>query len=112
MPRNPLFLVFPLLVLGCSGSDPVDSDPVDTDTEDPGCAGLSEQTCGQLEGCVAILGTRVNGAEQYAGCAADTGACGDAPAAAEDPSDGACWDFVDQCVPDGWTILGASCSDI
>lgn len=100
-----------LAVVGCSGSGPVDSDPVDSD---PGidCAGLSEQTCGQLEGCAQIQGTRINGAEQYAGCAAESSdGCAEEPTAAEDPDDGACWDFDTACVPDGWTVLGGACLD-
>ncbi len=97
---------------GCSGSEPIDTDPIDTDTEAADCEGLSEQTCGQVDGCVQIVGTRVNGAEQYAGCAADNpDGCAEEPTAAEDPSDGACWDFDTACVPDGWTVLGGACAD-
>jgi hypothetical protein len=104
-------LVLLSFLVACGGSEIDETDPVDTDV-DPGCAGLSEQTCGQVDGCVQIFGTRVNGAEQYAGCAAEQpDGCAEEPTAAEDPSDGACWDFDDACVPDGWTVLGASCAD-
>jgi len=97
-----------LILVGCSGSDP-DTDPGgDTDPPGTSCEGVAESACAEVEGCVGIQGTPINGNQQFAGCAVGPGGCLDVESAATDPS-GDCWDFPDSCIPDGWTPISGTC---
>ncbi|MEZ4320977.1 MAG: hypothetical protein R3F61_26095 [Myxococcota bacterium] len=97
------------LLVACKNGDGVDTD-TDTDTPvETTCAGVPESACPELEGCMVVQGTPVNGSLQFAGCATDQNGCGDALTAAEDPDTGTCWQFADTCVPDGWTVTGTDC---
>lgn len=99
------------LIAAACGGVTTDNPQLDGSAETvASCAVASLQSCEQTEGCQAISGVRYfadrqcrESAPVAVGCRPQGRDCTEAVTHASGP-DGGTWEFINGCVPDGWTL--------
>ena len=97
-------VVISLPLMGCGEEEP-EPDCVGRDCSELVCAGRSEETCEQRQGCKAYYGQR--GCEEervFVLCGSWRGGCNRARASGVSP-EGECYRFSNYCIPWRWELV-------